>query len=233
MRHLWMVPLAFIVGGCVNLQTCASYLAEHNDKAISDLEELVRVVPAESPAAPLIQEVHWRLSSRVRPWTSELRRYKGPVVVDVPRSSRDMDALRRENRDLDEFTQEINFAQALEFPAGSQAGGILGLFGGLGATSGLLGVLAVARKVLKQRFGAKDAEIARSRSDAEKADRVRRKLHNIVDSLKARGPEWHQAVESAAGADPEIEISWKQSRLETAKEQQVARQEARRQMPGL
>ena len=80
-RFLAVMVLA--LPGCVNLQPAANYIEGHRQLAVDDVLAIARETSEDSPARPLLERLHWRLTDRMAPWTSELQRYAGETVVHI------------------------------------------------------------------------------------------------------------------------------------------------------
>jgi hypothetical protein len=184
--------------GCVNLQPCASYLDEHVKQSIEEVREIARHVPEDSPARPFVQELNWRLAERMTPWSSELRRHAGPVVVDVPVMG-DQDSIRREDRALEEFTSQIDIAKELPWQQGGFPWEVAG--GGTGMSL----VVGIAGMVLK-----------RMKAKAQYEHRMNRKLHYALNCVKTAHPE---SVKEATAHDKELRESYERHKAEELAEE--------------
>jgi hypothetical protein len=193
--------LLLVCAGCVNFAPAASYLDEHVEQLTKELEAVARATPPDSPAAPLIREAHWRASERMKTWTSELRRYHGPLVLDVAEDHLDNSKIVRENRAMDELTQEINDAEALPFSGSGGLSAITAVLGGGLTGTGLLALVApfVKRKMseLSEKY--------------QKQKRVNRKLYGALDQVKTVNKD---AVVAATATDPEMKAGYKENQAE-------------------
>jgi hypothetical protein len=204
MRRLLAV-LLLLSAGCVDIQEAVNYAYENNERVIKVLEQVKRATPEDSDVAPLVDDALWRAADRQRPWLGQLRRYEGPIVVEVPDSSLDRLRIAEEDRKLQKLTEDIDIYLSPPF------GGEGGMLGGLGTLMGATGLgggsllLLLAKKLLKDNKNWKTAA---------------RHMFNVGNQIKDKMPEeLANQFRQMAAANPIAKEMYQMSKTISAKEQ--------------
>ena len=220
MLAVLLLILMWTLSGCVNFAPPAAYIDGHTNIIIEDCERIARVITADSPAAPILRDMHWRIATRLKPWTEQLKRSQPAIHVSIPRNGQDHSALIRENELVETMRQEIDTSSGLPGmlgPFGQGEGGLgAGLIGGLLSGGSGLGIAGF----LLKRFLDTKKQNTETAKKAEEHKQLAFRAMTVIDRVKETHKE---AVIEAAKKDEVLAAGYKQMKAEMSA-QEIANQ---------
>jgi hypothetical protein len=215
-----LLILMWTLSGCVNFAPAAHYMDGHTQAIIEDCVEIGRVITPDSPVAPILRDLHWRASTRMKPWTTQLKRSQPALHIEVPRDDQDNMALLRENEMLETFEREIDAQSGLfggMLPFGQGEGGLgAGLIGGLLSGGGGLGIAGyLLKQFMNQRRGKQEAE-----QEAARQEKAANRYMLSLNAVKETHPD---AVKNATD-DPQLRADYRERKANLAKQETANRQ---------